>query len=441
LASALGDATKMAHRAEAEAAEAEKAARDAVKDATDHSKDAADRWHKVQLLDQRLADGETKIADLESDHQHDLSQLEATLTTIGVPEVPTPEEVDSAARLAEQSERLAAVAGALEQLAARAAQASEAIVAAESAITALGDVRYDPAAHKEAVAALKAAQEAAAEVRRIDRELQGRGGYETTRDAATQELACLAVKRREAETARAAIGFDEHALSAARDAEALASEAVQIARERLTTARDELRDAQSERARVLADRERLQQLAAEAERCGREADELTRMYEEFSRFDRFVAEQISPLLATITERLLRDVTDGKYDHVTFDEDYGIQVFDGDQCFPLEGFSGGERDVVALCARLAMSELIGSAATRPPRFLVLDEVFGSLDSDRRAQLLTTLGTLAASAHVQQMFIISHVDDVQQSPVMNEAWTIEERDGVSRVVRHGAPLTAG
>jgi exonuclease SbcC len=192
---------------------------------------------------------------------------------------------------------------------------------------------------------------------------------------------------------------------------------------------------------VLADRERLQQLAAEAERCGREADELTRMYEEFSRFDRFVAEQISPLLATITERLLRDVTDGKYDHVTFDEDYGIQVFDGDQCFPLEGFSGGERDVVALCARLAMSELIGSAATRPPRFLVLDEVFGSLDSDRRAQLLTTLGTLAASAHVQQMFIISHVDDVQQSPVMNEAWTIEERDGVSRVVQHGAPLTAG
>jgi exonuclease SbcC len=191
---------------------------------------------------------------------------------------------------------------------------------------------------------------------------------------------------------------------------------------------------------VLADRERLQQLAAEAERCGREADELTRMYEEFSRFDRFVAEQIGPLLAAITERLLRDVTDGKYDHVMFDEDYGIRVFDGDQCFPLEGFSGGERDVVALCARLAMSELIGSAATRPPRFLVLDEVFGSLDSDRRAQLLTTLGTLAASAHVQQMFIISHVDDVQQSPVMNEAWTIEERDGVSRVIRHGISLAA-
>ena len=78
--------------------------------------------------------------------------------------------------------------------------------------------------------------------------------------------------------------------------------------------------------------------------------------------------------------------------------------------------------------------------RPPRFLVLDEVFGSLDSERRAQLLETLGSLASSGHFQQMFIISHVDDVQLAPVMNEAWTIEERDGVSRVNRPEVLITA-
>ena len=76
---------------------------------------------------------------------------------------------------------------------------------------------------------------------------------------------------------------------------------------------------------------------------------------------------------------------------------------------------------------------GRPRLRPPRFLVLDEVFGSLDSERRGQLLQTLGALASGGHFQQMFIISHVDDVQQAPVMNEAWTIEERDGVSRVVQ--------
>ena len=157
------------------------------------------------------------------------------------------------------------------------------------------------------------------------------------------------------------------------------------------------------------------------------------MYREFAEFDKFVADHVGPLLAETTERLLSLVTHGKYDRVRFDENYGIEVFDGDECFKLEGFSGGERDVVALCARLAMSELVGSSALRPPRFLVLDEVFGSLDSERRSQLLETLGSLAYGGHFQQMFIVSHVDDVQQSPVMNEAWTIEERAGVSHVVR--------
>jgi DNA repair exonuclease SbcCD ATPase subunit len=71
---------------------------------------------------------------------------------------------------------------------------------------------------------------------------------------------------------------------------------------------------------------------------------------------------------------------------------------------------------------------------------LDEVFGSLDAERRGQLLSTLGALAGGGHFQQMFIISHVDDVQQAPVMNEAWTIEERDGVSRVVQRMGSLLA-
>jgi exonuclease SbcC len=157
------------------------------------------------------------------------------------------------------------------------------------------------------------------------------------------------------------------------------------------------------------------------------------MYDEFGEFDRYVARHVGPLLAETTERMLGQVTNGKYDHVRFDENYGIDVFDGDEAFPMASFSGGERDVVALCARLALSEVVGSAALRPPRFLVLDEVFGSLDSERRTQLLETLGSLAHSGHFRQMFIISHVDDVQQSPVMTEAWVITEEDGVSRVVR--------
>jgi DNA repair protein SbcC/Rad50 len=248
-----------------------------------------------------------------------------------------------------------------------------------------------------------------------------------------RELASIAERRTQLESERGALGFDEARLRLAQEEEAAARGTARIARDEAAQARDSLRDALAARDRVVAERDRLLRLAEEAERRGREADELDRMYREFAEFDKFVADHVGPLLAETTERLLSLVTHGKYDRVRFDENYGIEVFDGDECFKLEGFSGGERDVVALCARLAMSELVGSSALRPPRFLVLDEVFGSLDSERRGQLLETLGSLAYGGHFQQMFIISHVDDVQQSPVMNEAWTIEERAGVSHVVR--------
>ncbi len=128
------------------------------------------------------------------------------------------------------------------------------------------------------------------------------------------------------------------------------------------------------------------------------------------------------------------VTDGKYDRVDFDENYGIDIYDGfEEKFPLAEFSGGERDIVSLCARLALSQVIGSAAANPPSFLVLDEAFGALDRERRAQLLDLLGQLSEqTASFQQMFVISHVDDVRTSPIFSRVWRIvEDADGCSRI----------
>jgi exonuclease SbcC len=139
-----------------------------------------------------------------------------------------------------------------------------------------------------------------------------------------------------------------------------------------------------------------------------------------------VAQRIAPRLAEQTSELLELATDGKFSNVAFDENYGIEVYDGiNEKFPLESFSGGERDVVALCARLALSQLIGSSAAHPPSFLVLDEVFGALDRDRRVQLLELLGRISESIEAfQQMFIISHVDDVRSSPIFSRVIRITE-----------------
>jgi DNA repair protein SbcC/Rad50 len=433
LAASLDNQIKQILEAEAALERDEQAASIQEEQAERAEVEARKRQDRLAVIDSRLADGLAKIAEADAEHHRAADVFQNALRAAGAAEAPTLEEIEAARVFAEGVERIVASLSLLEQLGEQAIAARREVGDAETAIAELGPVTYNAAAHRTAQESLERARAAATRIDQIDMELASRGRYESQCDAAVRELASLAERRAQLETERRALGFEEAHLRLAQEEEAGARGAARAAREEAAQARDALREALAARDRVVAERDRLVRLAEEAERRGREADELDRMYREFAEFDKFVADHVGPLLAETTERLLSLVTHGKYDRVRFDENYGIEVFDGDECFKLEGFSGGERDVVALCARLAMSELVGSSALRPPRFLVLDEVFGSLDSERRSQLLETLGSLAYGGHFQQMFIISHVDDVQQSPVMNEAWTIEERAGVSHVVR--------
>jgi DNA repair protein SbcC/Rad50 len=63
--------------------------------------------------------------------------------------------------------------------------------------------------------------------------------------------------------------------------------------------------------------------------------------------------------------------------------------------------------------------------------VLDEVFGSLDADRRSNVLLALERLKRS--FGQIFIISHVGEVQESALMDEVWSLEEDDEGRSTVR--------
>ena len=82
-------------------------------------------------------------------------------------------------------------------------------------------------------------------------------------------------------------------------------------------------------------------------------------------------------------------------------------------------------MIALCARLALSQFIGGQSAAPPQFVVLDEVFGSLDRQRRENLMETLQKLISESGVfRQLFVISHVDDVQASAAFDEIWRVRE-----------------
>ena len=72
-------------------------------------------------------------------------------------------------------------------------------------------------------------------------------------------------------------------------------------------------------------------------------------------------------------------------------------------------SGGEEDLLDLCLRLALSSLITERAGHHLSFLILDEVFGSLDEGRRFNVLTLLEKL--QNRFDQILLITHLEDIK------------------------------
>lgn len=118
--------------------------------------------------------------------------------------------------------------------------------------------------------------------------------------------------------------------------------------------------------------------------------------------------QIRPELARLTGENLALLTQGRYHAVDIDEAFEARVVDGGVAKP--SISGGEEDVLALSLRLALSSLIQDRTGIRVSLLILDEVFGSLDADRRQALMSYLSEL--KVHYRQVLVISHIDEINE-----------------------------
>jgi len=130
-----------------------------------------------------------------------------------------------------------------------------------------------------------------------------------------------------------------------------------------------------------------------------------------------------PDLSDLGSRFLRDLTSGRFTEMELDEDYLPRIVEDGE--PQAVLSGGEEDVVSLSLRLAISQMIAERAGQPLSLLVLDEIFGSLDEERRSAVLDLLRRLAD--RFPQVILITHIDSV--------------RDGFDRVVRLDYDLEHG
>ena len=118
--------------------------------------------------------------------------------------------------------------------------------------------------------------------------------------------------------------------------------------------------------------------------------------------------QLRPDLSELASGFLRDLTNGRYSDLELDESYTPTLVDEGEVKPV--ISGGEEDVAYLALRLAISQMIAERAGQPLSLLVLDEIFGSLDEERRAAVMDLLRSLAD--RFPQVILITHIEAVRE-----------------------------
>jgi exonuclease SbcC len=134
-------------------------------------------------------------------------------------------------------------------------------------------------------------------------------------------------------------------------------------------------------------------------------DELDRAYSDLRTDLNF---QLRPELSEIASAFLDELTDSRYTELELDDQYNVVVLEDG--IPKPVISGGEEDLANLVLRLAISQMIAERAGQSFSLLILDEIFGSLDEARRANVVDLLRRL--NDRFEQVILISHIEDVRE-----------------------------
>jgi DNA repair protein SbcC/Rad50 len=375
-------------------------------------RDAIERATQVQAaLAEALAAAHRRHAPAEKD----IAQLEAEIALL---------------------ERAANAVGPASRLVTQIERAEDRLAALRDALRALGAVTYDGAQHEELRQERVRLTSLQTESARIEEELRALPAEEERSETAARQIADAVATLARVATEQAALGFDPAALAAAEQEASAAADAANVMQGELTATMITAANARNAVERVVAEQTRLSVLKASVERLAASVAQFNLMDEGFTDFSVSLAARIQPRLGEYASDLIERMSNGRYNRLTFDTNYAPALYDGDlEKFPVEKFSGGERDIAALAARIALSQLLAARGGHAIGFMVLDEVFGSLDNERRTLVLDALAAMRDI--IPQLFIISHVDDVRLSPLMDEVWTLAAQpDGTSAVLRRDA-----
>jgi exonuclease SbcC len=281
-------------------------------------------------------------------------------------------------------------------------------------------------------AALRAKREAAAQAERIRGRLVRRPTLEASLVVSRERAAAAEARVQTLRDKVRALSFDPAAVEAAAKAREGAHETMRLASQRV----------KESEAGAIRDRARAQAAAESLERgrdqhaklAGLESDSrhVSRVADLLGEFRNTVVASVGPRLAVQAADLFGELTDHEYEQLEVDPDtYQLQIGDGGRLYGLDRFSGSEIDLANLALRVAISEHIHFQSGGSVGLLVLDEVFGPLDEDRKGRMLLALERLRG--RFRQVLVVTHDAEIkEQLPSAIEVVKLPGRRATARVL---------
>jgi DNA repair exonuclease SbcCD ATPase subunit len=216
---------------------------------------------------------------------------------------------------------------------------------------------------------------------------------------------------RETEANILALGFDPAVMQAVQEEGRRAGEGCAALREDLAGKRRDLAHLEHLKTELAGRLERARTLKRQEADLQTEREHVKLARSLISEYAAYLLGVVRGRLEGVVGEVLGEITDGRYDTVFIDEDFTPLINDMGADYPAERFSGGEQDDIAIALRIALSRYLAEVrGVQDATVLIFDEIFGSQDEERRANLVRALRT--QEAHFPQIFLISHVGEVQE-----------------------------
>jgi exonuclease SbcC len=295
---------------------------------------------------------------------------------------------------------------------------------------------YDAKRHEAVRAGLKQLEELHTQVTQLETRLERQPQLRAAKAEAEEEERQIGKQLEDLEKKRAELDYSE--------------DRYRTAEKEYEEARDVLGAANVEMERVKGEADNARQAADSARQAEREYKKISRTvaereadYRLHNELDGALGElrmelndRVRPELSEIASVFVTELTDGRYNQIEIGGAHEVIVLDAGEV--KEVISGGEEDIANLVLRLAISQMIADRAGHSLSLLIFDEVFGSLDEQRRESVVQLLQRL--QDRFEQVILITHVESIREGMDQVLHVTFDERSGAS-VVREESPGAGG